>query len=78
MNRLWVPSESDKAWLRNHFNMLNEGGMWMVPATGQIFLKRGDSLVWTNEDMGDLADIFTRSKIIGKEIGIEVYRESEL
>jgi hypothetical protein len=74
----WAPIETDREWLKSLFESLNENGIWMAPMTGQIFLKRGDSLVWTNEDVGDPADIFIRSKIIGKEIGVEVYRESEL
>lgn len=80
MPKTWKPKEDWKRWLKNHFDSINDGGMWLVPATGQVFMRRGNSLIWTNEDVGDPADIFVRTKIIGSEITppIEVYKESEI
>lgn len=78
MNRLWRPTDSDRAWVSRLLASLNDGGVWVVPATGQIFMKRGDSLIWTNEELGDSSNIFIRTKIICEEMGIDVYRESEL
>jgi hypothetical protein len=78
MSEVWTPTDADRGWLSNLVRSLNNGGVWVVPATGQIFMKRDDSLIWTNEDLGDDSNIFQRTKIIGDEIGIEVYRESEL
>ena len=37
--------ESDIAWSRSLFNMLNEGGIWAVTRSGLMFQKKGTKLV---------------------------------
>lgn len=78
MSKIWTPTDSDREWMRRLINLLKDGGTWMVPATGQVFTKKGDSLVWTNEEVGDESEVYQRSKIIANEMGIDVYKQSEL
>jgi hypothetical protein len=78
MDRAWAPTDNDRNWLKGLFYLMADRAVWSVPATGQTFVKRGDALVWTNEEIGDHAEIFARSKMIGHEIGIDVIKESEL
>lgn len=78
MSKIWKPTDADRDWMSRMFASLNDGGIWIVPATGQAFMKRGNSLIWTNEELGDESSIFVRAKIIGEDMGIDVYKESEL
>ena len=78
MSKAWAPTEQDLEWFKDMFSSLNENGVWVVPATGQTFIKKGDALVWSNEDLGDKSSVYERSKLIGSGLGIDVIRESEL
>ena len=78
MTEEWTPSDNDKKWLSTIFNLLAENGTWVAPVSGQAFIKKGKSLVWCNEDIGDEHNIFKRSKIIGELIGINVTTKGEL
>lgn len=77
----WEPKPTDIKWLRNLFTSLKEGGVWVIPATGQTFTKCGNKLTLTSKiNVGSdeysseeaQADMFYRTSVIGKKIGIEV------
>ena len=38
-------SEASVAWSRNHFRILNEGGVWGIPRSGLMFRKQDGKLV---------------------------------
>ena len=74
---MWEPVKSDIAWMDKLFCMLKEGGKWIAPITGQVFEKKGKSLILVNEGIPDSSLIFERSKIIGSKLGISVIKKSE-
>lgn len=77
MNDKWTPEPSDMNWLQNVYRMLKSGGQWIAPMSGQVFEKKGECLVWMNEELGDHFKIFERSKLIGRFLGISVIKKSE-
>lgn len=77
----WKPEPTDIEWLQNLFTLLKENGTWVVPATGQTFVKHGNKLTLTSETtVGPdeyrseeaQAQMFHRVSVIGNKIGIEV------
>ena len=78
MSKVWAPTDHDLEWFKDMFSSLNENGVWVVPDTGQTFIKKGDALVWSNEHLGDKNLVYERSKSIGSGLGIDVIKESEL
>ncbi len=44
-----APPELYADWCRQHFALIREGGVWMVPRSGMIFTKREGRLVLTVE-----------------------------
>ena len=80
----WEPKDTDIEWLRNLFRVLAQDGTWAIPATGQVFVKRGKSLVLVNSMDVDpdkyrseeaQADMVYKTQTIGRKIGIEVTKE---
>lgn len=47
----WPPERGSEAgwdaWCRQHFAMMREGGIWGVPRSGLVFVKRAGELVLT-------------------------------
>lgn len=77
MKNDWMPEPSDMNWLQNVYSMLKEGGQWVAPTSGQVFLKKANVLIWMNEELGDNFKIYERSKLIGRFLGIKVVKKSE-
>lgn len=74
----WVPETYHIEWLKNLFDSLNEGGLWVIPATNHIFQKNGNKLIWKNhKEMDDKDKIYSCSVIIGNLCNIEVIKEND-
>lgn len=77
----WNPRPSDIEWTRNVIAMLKEGGSWVIPITGQTFVKQGDKLVLISSMPTDSygeeaqADMFQKVLEIGKQLNIKVEKK---
>jgi hypothetical protein len=77
----WNPRPSDIEWTRNVIAMLKEGGSWVIPMTGQTFVKQGDKLILIDSMPADSygeeaqADMFQKVLEIGKQLNIKVEKQ---
>ena len=77
----WNPRPSDIEWTRNVIAMLKEGGSWVIPMTGQTFVKQGDKLILIDSMPTDAygeeaqADMFQKVFEIGKQLNINVEKQ---
>jgi len=68
----WEPEEKDIAWAENLVGMMNDGGVWGAPDSGQVFQFHHD-LKEIHLIKGDPNHIwFEQSKICFKKIGYTV------
>jgi hypothetical protein len=77
----WSPSETDVQWLTNLMNLIKEGGTWGIPATNQVFIKRGNALVHkpdnpTNDDEKERCEVMLHMVTkVAEAAGLEVKEE---
>lgn len=75
-------TEAYVKWMRNLLNVLNVGGEWVIPDTGQKFIKKSETkMVWVNKEalkkktaaeISYQKTMFQMTKAVCKEIGVEL------